>query len=103
MNNIARVFATGIIWGALTILGIAMMVSHVDISGGMLAFMLTALIVGATIGTAAIWNSGSKNEDALEQSGKNKRHSRVERLMSDLNEQDIDELRYRLMSQGDED
>lgn len=101
MNNVSRVFATGFIWLALTILGVAMMVNHIDISSGTIAFMMTMLIIGATIGTAAIWK-GSSPEGVREQSEKAKRHSRVERLMNDLDERDIDELRFRLMSRDDD-
>ncbi|MBI1277873.1 MAG: hypothetical protein GC179_07075 [Anaerolineaceae bacterium] len=103
MNNVSRVFATGFIWAALTILGVAMMVSKTDISSGNLTFMMIALIIGSTIGTAAIWTSNKPESDSREASEKAKRHSRVERLMNDLNEHDIEELRYRLMSQDDED
>ncbi len=102
MNNISRVFATGFIWAALTILGVAMMVTHVEVSSGTLAFMMTILIIGATIGTASIWKSGNSESDIRRSSEKAKRHSRVERLMNDLDERDIDELRYRLMNQNDE-
>jgi hypothetical protein len=102
MNNVARVFATGIIWGALTILGVAMMVTRVEVSGGMLAFVMTILIIGATIGTSAIWRSGTADADVREQSEKSKRSSRVERLMSDLDERDIDELRFRLMGDNND-
>ncbi len=102
MNNISRVFATGFIWAALTILGVAMMVTNIDVSSGTLAFMMTILIIGATIGTAAIWRGGDPNENVRERSEKAKRHSRVERLMNDLDDHDIEELRYRLMSQGDD-
>ena len=97
MNNVSRVFGTGIVWGALTILGVAMMVTRVEVSGGAAAFMMTILIIGATIATSAIWRSGSAEADVREQSEKSKRRSRVERLMSDLDERDIDELRFRLM------
>ncbi len=100
MNNISRVFATGFIWAALTILGVAMMVTHVTISSGTLAFMMAVLVIGATIGTGAIWRGGS-HDDVQQQSEKAKRHSRVERLMNDLDDRDIEELRYRLMSQND--
>jgi hypothetical protein len=103
MNNVARVFATGIVWGALTILGVAMMMTRVEVSSGLAAFMMTILIVGATIATSSIWRSGNTETDVREQSEKAKRRSRVERLMSDLDERDIDELRYRLMGDQDED
>lgn len=103
MNSISRVFATGIIWAALTILGVAMMVTHIDISSGMLAIMVSILVIGATIGTAAIWKGGDLESDVKQSSEKAKRRSRVDRLMSDLSERDIEELRYRLMSQDDED
>ena len=99
MNNIAKVIGTGIIWGALTILGVAMMVTRASVDGGASAFMVTMLIVGATIGTAAIWRGGA-DADVREQSEKAKRRSRVERLMNDLDERDIDELRYRLMGEN---
>ena len=102
MNNIARVFATGIIWGALTLIAIALTVSHIDISGGSFVFVVTALIMGATVGTLGIWHDSNNTRNAVEESQKAKRRSRVERLMSDLDEHDIDELRYRLMSDRDE-
>jgi hypothetical protein len=103
MNSVSRVFATGFIWAALTILGVSMMVTHVDVSSGMLAFMMTVLVIGATIGTAAIWKGGDPESDVRQSSEKAKRRSRVDRLMNDLNERDIEELRYRLMSENDED
>ncbi len=103
MNNISRVFATGFIWAALTILGVSMMVTHIDVSSGSIAFMMTILVIGATVGTASIWKSGDSDKDIKQSSEKAKRRSRVERLMNDLNDRDIEELRYRLMSQGDDD
>jgi len=102
MNNIARVFATGIIWGALTILGIAATVSHVELSSGALTIIMAMLIIGATIGTGSVWRGASATSNPQEEAEKAKRRSRVERLMSDLDERDIDELRYRLMGERDD-
>ena len=102
MNNIARVFATGIIWGALTILGVAATISHVELSSGSLTFMMAMLIIGATIGTGMVWKDSGGTVSAKEDAEKVKRRSRVERLMSDLDERDIDELRYRLMGDRDD-
>lgn len=104
MNNVSRVFATGFIWAALTILGVAMMVSHLNLSDGILAFMMTMLIIGATIGTGAIWRGGQDTREEVQiQSEKAKRRSRVERMIGDLNDRGIEELRSRLMLQEDED
>ena len=103
MNNIARVLATGIIWGALTVLGVAATLSRVALSSGALATIMTVFIIGATIGTASVWKGASATASAPEESEKAKRRSRVERLMSDLDEHDIDELRYRLMGDSDDD
>lgn len=103
MNHVSRVFATGFIWAALTILGVAMMVSHINLSDGILAFMMTVLIIGATIGTGAIWRGGQDTREEVQaRSEKAKRRSRVERLMNDLDDRDIEELRSRLMLQEDE-
>ena len=102
MNNISRVFATGFIWAALTILGVSMMVTHIDVSSGTLAFMMSMLVIGATIGTASIWKGGDSDKDIQRSSEKAKRRSRVERLMNDLDDRDIDELRYRLMNPSDD-
>ena len=103
MNNIARVFATGIVWGALTIISVAMTVSHVELSSGALLFIIVPLIIGATIATGAVWKGSGSTETEKEASEKAKRRSRVERLMGDLDERDIDELRYRLMGDNDDD
>ncbi len=102
MNNGARVFATGMIWAALTILGVAAMVSRVAASGGIVVFIMTALIAGATIGTYSVWRGANANVSAREEAEKAKRRSRIERLMDDLDERDIDELRFRLMNHDDE-
>jgi hypothetical protein len=102
MNNVSRVFGTGIVWGALTIMSVALTVSHNAIEGGMLAFVMTILIIGATIATSAIWRGGNSEAEVMEQSQKSKRRSRVERLMSDLDERDIDELRFRLMGDNND-
>ncbi len=103
MNNISRVFATGFIWAAMTIVGVSIMVTRATSDGGALAFMMTVLIIGATFGTSAVWKSGDSDRAVREQSEKSKRRSRVERLMNDLSESDLDELRYRLMSGHDDD
>lgn len=98
MNNISRVFATGFIWAALTILGVGIMVSHATNDGGALVFMVSVLIIGATIATSAVWKSDATHATALEHAEKTKRRSRVERMMDNLSESDMDELRYRLMN-----
>ena len=102
MNNIARVFATGIVWGALTIISVAMTVSHIELSSGALLFIIVPLIIGATIATGAVWKGPDSTTNEQEASEKAKRRSRVERLMGDLDERDIDELRYRLMGDNDD-
>lgn len=93
MNNIARVLATGIIWAALTVFGVAIMVTQTTLANGPLMFIVAALVIGAASGTTAVWNGA----DARKEAEKTKRRSRVERLMSDLDERDMDELRSRLM------
>lgn len=98
MNNTeARVLATGLIWIALTILGVALMVT--DTAGGSMSFMLATLIGGGTIGTAAIWRRSETSADPLDAAEKAKRRTRVDRLMERLDEHDLDELRYRLMNE----
>ena len=102
MNNIARVFATGIIWGALTLIAVAMTVSQITLSSSAFVSALIALIIGATVGTLGVWRGAGANTDAREEAQKAKRRSRVERLMSDMDEHDLDELRFRLMGQNEE-
>ncbi len=101
MNNIqARVLATALIWTAITVLGVAVLVNS-EASGAQ-AFMLVVLVIGGTIGTGTIWKDAESNGSASEQSEKAKRRSRVERMMDNLDARDLDELRYRLMDQRDE-
>ena len=101
MNNIqARVLATGLIWTALTVLGVAAMVTGA--SSGSMTAILFVLIVGATISTGTIWRWARPNSTAVEEAEKEKRRTRLDRMMDTLDERELEELRHRLTGDGDD-
>ncbi len=101
MNHIqARVLATGLIWTALTVLGVAAMVTGA--SSGSMTAILFVLIVGATISTGTIWRSAEGNPTAIEEAEKMKRRTRLERMIDTLDEREIEELRQRLTGEQDD-
>lgn len=93
MTNIqARVLATGLIWTALTVLGVAAMVT----ATGSASFMLFVCIAGALIATSVVWKGAEANQSAIEEAEKAKRRTRLDRMMDNLDERELEELRYRL-------
>lgn len=97
MTNIqARVLATGLIWTALTVLGVAAMVTGASSQ----SFVLFVLIGGATLATGTIWRWAEPNSSTEDEAEKSKRRTRIDRMMDNLDDGELEELRYRL--RGDE-
>ena len=91
-NNLMRLIATGMIWGALTLVMVALIVTPNWAD-------FTLIVVGAILGTAAYLSTKSvwKNpESEFSEAEKAKRRTRVERMLARLNDGDLDELRSRL-------
>ncbi len=97
-NMQARVLATGLIWTALTVLGVAAMVTGA--SSGSMTAILFVLIVGATLSTGTIWRWAEPNSSTEDEAEKSKRRTRIDRMMDNLDDGELEELRYRL--RGDE-
>jgi hypothetical protein len=100
-QNETRLYATIAIWSALAVMGVAAMVTRIQLDGGALVALFFVLIIGAAGGTAAVWNSGNAKQEAVDEAEKAKRRSKVERLVEKLDEQELDELRARLMAEND--
>jgi hypothetical protein len=99
MNNTeARVGATFFIWVAFTVVSVAAIVNSSDI-GGLLFLIMILLTGGAVTATKAVW-TGVEN-DSQSGSEKSKRQGKLDRVMARLTDQDIEELRARLMADGD--
>ncbi len=102
MRDITRLIGTAFIWMMLAII----LTSNTAASSNAVALAFI-LGIGATISTAAIWQSGSKSqsENAAEVE-KHKRRSRVSRLLDEvdnkLDEDEVYELEELLASRRDE-
>jgi hypothetical protein len=96
-NNEARTAATFFIWVAFTLVGIATIVNASEIGG--IIFLIMVLLVGGAAGaTQQVWkNAGSEIADAE----KNKRRSKLDRMLERLDDGDIEELRSRLSADSD--
>ncbi len=102
----ARSVSTIIIWGVVAFL-LAMMLTSptgavANANGAVLFGIVLVLTVAATLSTLAIWVGGSKREEAeghVHHLAKAKRaySNRVERLLEDLDDNEIYELEQRLL------
>ncbi|HEX3053571.1 MAG TPA: hypothetical protein VHP83_23125 [Aggregatilineaceae bacterium] len=99
-----RSLSTIIIWGVLAFL-LAMMLTSptgavANANGAVLFGIVLVLTVAATLSTLAIWVGGAKREEEeVHHIAKAKRaySNRVERLLEDLDDNEIYELEQRLL------
>jgi hypothetical protein len=101
-SNETRFVTTAIIWTAATAMTIVLSV----VNGGE-NFSIPAVVIfmiAAAVSTLGIWQSpfvGSDSGSAKAESEKAKRSSKLERLVSGLSDDEVNELRNRLMTDND--
>ena len=99
MNNTeARVGATFFIWVAFTIVSVAAIVNSAVI-GGLLFLIMILLTGGAVTATQSVWKG--VETDKQSEAEKSKRQGKLDRVMARLSDQDIEELRTRLLADND--
>jgi ribosomal protein S13 len=91
MRDITRLIASGFIWMMLAII----LTSNTAASSNAVALAFI-LGIGATISTAAIWQSGNKSQESADEVEKHKRRTRVSRLMDEVDHKLDDEEVYEL-------
>ncbi|HEX2907463.1 MAG TPA: hypothetical protein VHO69_11415 [Phototrophicaceae bacterium] len=100
VSNLSRLIATAIIWGAVTMIMMAMLLRPgMDLTGDTIVVITAIMGAVAYLGTRAVWKSPY---DAEQEAEKSKRHSRVDRMLSRLSDRDVAELRARLMGDDGE-
>lgn len=99
-DNIARLGATAIIWTAATLITVTMAITNSDLG----VFPLGIIMGAAMVATIPIWESGrhKSESNAEREAEKNKRRSRVERMLSNMDERELEELRTRLVDNDGE-
>jgi hypothetical protein len=99
MNNTeARVGATFFIWLAFTVVSVAAIVKS-DVIGGLL-FLMMILLAGAVVtATQFVWKGAEANN--RDEAEKFKRRDKLDKVIAKLSEQDIEELRARLLADSD--
>src|SRR5262249_43989166 len=100
-NNEARVIGTFLVWLALTVILVTAMVSHVTINGDYLLGGTVVLLIAGSITTRAIWRSGDGDHSAIQSAEKSKRRTKLDRMLARLSDDELDDLRTRLMSESD--
>lgn len=93
-SNFVRMVSTAVIWTAVTVMAVAALVNNAVVD-----FWTLALFVGAGVAaTVVVWLAGQQPPPrvSVEQAAKAKRRGRVERLLEDLDDAELDELRQRL-------
>ncbi|GIL12609.1 MAG: hypothetical protein BroJett038_13290 [Chloroflexota bacterium] len=95
-NNLSRTLSTVTIWAALAILGVTAM-----LTGTQVDFIMAAVAIGAgMMATIVIWESGK--EAGKDQAEKAKRRGRLDQMLDRLNEDELAELRSRLIESDGE-
>ncbi len=101
MNAIAKLVATFMIWACFTIIMTAGSSPVSQAMGGTAVIMTVVLAIAASASTAAIWQSGEKTESHSAEKAK-RTHTRVARFVDRLSDDEIAELRSRLMADDGE-
>lgn len=96
-NNEVRLFSTLIVWTAITVIAISLMIFNVELEGFMAVFIPILLILAGLSSMRYIWRD-SGQDSRSESIEKAKRKSRIEHLVATLNEDELAELRSRLVA-----
>jgi flagellar basal body-associated protein FliL len=96
-NNEAKLGGTFFIWLAVTIIILVLLIA------GQFNWIFGAfLIIGAAIGTGSIWSGHHDTETKADAAPeKIKRRTRVEDFVNNLNDDELEELRARLLDNAD--
>jgi hypothetical protein len=97
-ENESRIGATFFIWLAFTIVSVTAMLRDLRIDSGAAVVLAILLVFGAVSATRYVWRGSASQVETDE---KIKRRTRVDRMMDRLSEQDIEELRTRLLADSD--
>ena len=87
-SNEARFFSTLIVWSAITIIVVTMMFTHVVIDGPMEVLLPLLLLIAPLASTRYIWR-GTAAETSRMDAEKSKRKTRVERIVANLDEDEL--------------
>ncbi len=98
-SQAARTLSTLIIWAAVTILGIGALVNATFLDSGAVVVIMILLVVGAAGATQAVWRSPAASSQM--EAEKAKRRGKVDRMLDRLSEDEIEDLRARLMAESD--
>lgn len=90
----AQVLATFIIWISFVL--IMIYGRYPNVQEGNAVFLSAVMIFGVVLATTAVWAFPAR-QGAVEEAAKAKRRSRIERMLDEMSEQDLEELRARLM------
>ena len=93
----SKLFVTVMIWICITGISITSLISMGRAEPQVSLIICAIALVTATITTSQIWNAGT---EATSEAEKIKRQSRVDRLLKQMDDRDLEELRTRL-SEGD--
>lgn len=93
-----RVAATMFIWLAFAIAMVLAIVNAMFLDTVALVFIVIAIAFAAASGTRAVWRQSAV---AAPQAEKSKRRSRLERLLDEMDTDELEQLRARLMAEND--
>ncbi|MBL8153845.1 MAG: hypothetical protein JNM70_06640 [Anaerolineae bacterium] len=95
-----RLAATMFIWVAFAIVAVLTIANAMFIDSVPLVFIMMVLGFSAASGTRAVWRAGSTAAPVVE-TEKAKRRSRLERLLDEMDSDELEQLRTRLMAEND--
>jgi hypothetical protein len=98
-NTEARAISSFFVWTAFTIVGVAAIVNGSNMST-FTSIVLAVILAGSAVtATQSIWKS--QDADDGNSAEKNKRRNNVDRILERLSDREIEDLRARLMADGD--
>jgi hypothetical protein len=95
----AKAIASAIVWTAFTIVAGGTLASSDNLSGGVVVVIMVLLVIAAGVSMGFIWMGDKENN--TESAEKAKRQSKLDRVLEKLSDQDVEELRTRLMAESD--
>ncbi|MEZ4669864.1 MAG: hypothetical protein R3E39_18320 [Anaerolineae bacterium] len=69
-QNETRLWSTVAIWIAVAAIGVAAMVTHIDVDGGALVVLFIGLMIGGAAATSTIWKGAEESHHGVDNSEK---------------------------------
>ncbi|MBL8162864.1 MAG: hypothetical protein JNJ61_12825 [Anaerolineae bacterium] len=92
----ARALTPAIIWIIFAAIAITALIAGQRVEEGVVIATMISSVIACLAGTNMVWRGTYGTDNTVADAEKTKRRSRVERLLDNMDERELDELRARL-------